>query len=119
MIFTAAHSVEMHVKITKKRLRQIIREEVGRNFHTTNQDPNSWFDQKGYDVLIYMDTSDQHWHVIIEKEDDDGVKKEVISKKFRDGEEAKHWARMQSDKIRGKYFASDGKDLSWESFDIT
>jgi hypothetical protein len=56
--------------ISIRRLRQIIREEIGRNYHTINNDPYSWQDHEGIDVEIYPSQGGYYAQVTVTFNDD-------------------------------------------------
>lgn len=79
---------------------------MGRNWHTPNQDPIQIEDLLDFDVLTYMDTTDGKWHVVIQQEIK-GEMKEICHETFGDGEEAKHWAWQKSEEEKRKQFSKE------------
>ena len=49
-------------RISLKKLRQLIREEIGRNYHTLDNDPYSFLDYPGINVETYADIETNGWY---------------------------------------------------------
>ena len=81
-----------------KLLESFIQEEIGRNYHTINNDPNTWESFQDYDVECYP-TENGDFTVDI------AFKGQKLSKtaRFKNETEAKHFARTVVDKHRVTY----------------
>ena len=94
-------------------LRMIIREEIGRNFHTTNNMPYSFEDYPEIDVQIYPSRGlggleDVRYNVKIDCLFDPSLN--IPLSTFGNEEEAKHFARGHADRLHQLYSLTDPKD---------
>lgn len=80
-----------------KDLKKFIREEIGRNFHTLNNDPYTFKDLSDYDIQI-TPHRDGVYHLVILK----GDKKVTPLTVYSTYEEAVHASRMFIDQDRVK-----------------
>lgn len=78
-----------------KLLEAFIQEEIGRNFHTVNTDPNTWKDFQDYNIECFP-TEKGDYTVDVSFKD----KKLSPTARFPNETEAKHFARMVVDKHR-------------------
>lgn len=83
------------MKITKRQLRRIIREEIGRNFHTINTSPYTFEDFKDYNIEIDGSTEGGFFLTIFFQDE-----KMMPSTRFSNYDDAHHHARMVIDKDR-------------------
>lgn len=83
------------MKITKRQLRRIIREEIGRNFHTINTSPYTFDDFEDYNVEIDGSTEGGFFLTIYFQDE-----KMTPSTRFSNYDDAHHHARMVIDKDR-------------------
>lgn len=92
------------MKITEKQLRQIIREEIGRDFKTPGdgfQDQFPWTTPEA-DIQVFANADSSSWIAIVNLPD--GEKLEASKST---AEEAKSWARQQWFKAQRDYFAKE------------
>jgi hypothetical protein len=85
------------MKISILNLRQLIREEIGRNFQTMNNDPFSFEDYEEIAVEIYPVERGNSYQVKIETVD--GTISRPL-RSFATEHEAKHYARNESEYLR-------------------
>jgi hypothetical protein len=85
-------------------LRKLIREEIGRNFHTLHPDPYTYEDFSDYDTEINGSTLEGFFLTV-------RYLGQVIfpTTFFRDETEARHRSRMVIDQHRVKIMNQDGK----------
>lgn len=83
------------MKITRSKIRDLILEEIGRNYHTVNNDPHLWDSFQDYQIEYYPLETGQFMV-------DVSFKGEKIAPSARKNTEAecKHYARMIVDKHR-------------------
>ena len=77
------------------KLIQLFVEEIGRNYHTTSNDPNMWDDFEDFQIEYYPLESGQYAVDISFKN-----KKLTPTARFNTEPECKHFARMVVDKHR-------------------
>ena len=91
------------MKLKISTLRKIIREEIGRNYRTLDNEPFTWKDYKDIEVNVYANQSDgfdsevkclsqPSWNTGIQSFQDEGT--------------ANHWARMHAERMMRKSFSS-------------
>ena len=85
------------MKISIPNLRKLIREEIGRNFYTQNNDPFSFENYKEVNIEIYPAQNGSAFHVKIESVDGSIV---LPIRSFANESEPKHYARNKADEIR-------------------
>ena len=78
-------------------LRSVIREEIGRNMRTLDNDPYNWEDYKDVEVETWVDPSSNRHFAKVECVSDPSLS--AGEKSFSDEHSASHWARMQSERI--------------------
>ncbi|MBT7914548.1 hypothetical protein HN588_11650 [Candidatus Bathyarchaeota archaeon] len=89
------------MRTTLQKLRRLIKEEIGRNWHTDqNYDQYPW-NANDIKVEIYPDVGSEEWWVSVEVEPGKFAKATHANQ-----EEAKHWAREQVEKARRKKFSN-------------
>ncbi len=94
------------MRISLQKLRRIIKEEIGRNWHTDqNHDQYPWASDD-IKVEIYPNIGSDEWWVSVEVEPGKFAKSTHANQ-----EEAKHWAREQVEKARRKKFANPVKPV--------
>ena len=76
-------------RISIKALRRIIREEIGRNYHTIDNDPYSWKDHEGIEVELYPTQDGYFAKVTVDFNDN----LSTDLRKFSNEEEATMFAR--------------------------
>ena len=86
-------------------LRKVIREEVGRNFHTINSDPYTYADFQDYDIQI-DGSSERGFFLTVYF----SGKKIAPTQRFGTQQEANHAARMFVDKHRVSRMNDDSKE---------
>ena len=92
------------MKISILNLRQLIREEIGRNFQTMNNDPFSFTDFEDIDISIYPTELGDAYYVEIETTD---KQISLPIRSFPTEPEAKHYARNKSEELRRRLTALD------------
>jgi len=85
------------MKISKRQLRKIIREEIGRNYRTLDTDPYNWEDYADVEVETWVDPTDDTHHAKVDCVSDPSLS--AGEKSFQDEFSASHWARMQAEYI--------------------
>jgi hypothetical protein len=94
------------MRLSIKSLRSLIREEIGRNFHSIETNPPFNFEnQPGIEVSIYPAESGQTYYVEIIVMDNDNLSSPTRS--FQNEEEARMFARQYVDEISRKRMASN------------
>ena len=78
-----------------KLLKDFIKEEISRNYHTTSNDPNMWDDFEDFQIEYYPLESGQYAVDISFKNE-----KLTPTARFNNEAECKHFARMVVDKHR-------------------
>ena len=83
---------------TKHRLRKIIKEEIGRNYHTIDPTSYTWDDYSEVNLVTRVDPHEEKWYakVVVKNRPDLSTREQVFSNE----EEATQWGRNLSDKIR-------------------
>ena len=81
----------------RRLIRKIIREEIGRNYHTLDTDPYTWRDYEDVHFEIHPDIGADGWYASVECESDPSLS--TGEHKFEDEQSAEHWARMKSEEI--------------------
>lgn len=76
-------------------LKAFIREEIGRNYHTIDNDPNTWESFSDYNIEYYPMENGQYTVDVSFKGE-----KLVPTARFKSETECKHFARMIVDKHR-------------------
>jgi len=101
--------MELLRKYIRLSLSAILREEVGRSYHTPNMTPSiDLLDQEGLKVTNYYDSTTEEWVVIIEKLNKKTDEwEEIFEKSFKDGEEARFWMNQQADLLQRQKFSQD------------
>tara|TARA_B100001123_G_scaffold437566_2_gene570091 strand:- start:32933 stop:33259 length:327 start_codon:yes stop_codon:yes gene_type:complete len=86
------------VKIStlRKIVRTILREEIGRNYHTIDNDPYSWEDYPGISVDVYPMGNGQQWYSQVTVEFDDNLSTPL--RIFASEEDAQNFARQNVEK---------------------
>ncbi len=85
------------MRVTIGQLRKIIREELGRNLRTLDNDPYTWEDYKDVTVDTWVDTSNDKHFAKVDCISDPSLS--LPAKSFPDEHSADHWARMQAERI--------------------
>ena len=85
------------MRITLRQLRRIIREEIGRNYHTLDTDPYTWQDYDDVHYEVHPSIAEDGWYASVECVSDPSLS--TGEHKFADEQSAEHWARMQSEEI--------------------
>tara|TARA_B100000214_G_scaffold374868_1_gene359028 strand:- start:6580 stop:6894 length:315 start_codon:yes stop_codon:yes gene_type:complete len=96
------------VKLLREYIRELLREEPGRSYHTPNMDPMDVMEQEGFRVSSYIDINSGNSHVTIEqynKKTDQWD--EVYEKVFENAEEAMFWMNNQAQIYQRKKFSQD------------
>ena len=96
------------MKLLREYIRELLREEPGRSYHTPNMDPMDVMEQEGFRVSSYIDISSGNSHVTIEEYDKKTDQwEEVYEKVFENAEEAMFWMNNQAQIYQRKKFAQD------------
>ena len=85
----------MYKFILKKIIRNIISEEIGRNYRTLENEPYSWEDHSDINTLMYRN-GDQYTCSVKCLSD---PKLSTSEHTFNTEQEAQHWMRKQAEKI--------------------
>jgi len=85
------------MRITESRLRKFIREEIGRNYHTLDNDPYSWKEYEDVHVEIHPDVGTEEWTAEVDCLSNPSLS--TGEHRFQDEQSADHWARMMADEI--------------------
>ena len=96
------------MKLLREYIRELLREEPGRSYHTPNMDPMDVMEQEGFRVSSYIDINSGNSHVTIEeynKKTDQW--EEVYEKVFENAEEAMFWMNNQAQIYQRKKFSQD------------
>ena len=96
------------MKLLREYIRELLREEPGRSYHTPNMDPMDVMEQEGFRVSSYIDINSGNSHVTIEqynKKTDQWD--EVFEKVFKNAEEAMFWMNNQAQIYQRKKFSQD------------
>ena len=96
------------MKLLREYIRELLREEPGRSYHTPNMDPMDVMEQEGFRVSSYIDINSGNSHVTIEqynKKTDQWD--EVYEKVFENAEEAMFWMNNQAQIYQRKKFSQD------------
>ena len=102
------------MRITMRQLRKIIREEIGRNYHTLDNDPNTWKDYEDVHVEVHPDIGQDGWYASVKCKSDPSLS--TGEHLFADEQSAEHWARMRAEEIMRATLESHGMD-NLESLD--
>ena len=78
-------------------LRAIIREEIGRNYHTLDNDPYSYEDYPGVRIEFYPSSECSMWQAKVTCEFDDTLSTPLRS--FNTQEDAQHFVRQHAEKM--------------------
>jgi len=84
-------------QISLKRLRRLIREEIGRNYHTIDNDPYSFLDYPGIEVEIYVAPEANGWYAQVTNEFDESL--DTPLRLFADEASAQSFARNKAEEI--------------------
>lgn len=96
------------MELLREYIRELLREEPGRSYHTPNVDPIDIMEQEGIRVQSYFDSANDTINVTIEqynKKSDEW--EEIFQKDFHDPLDAQFWMRQQVEKYQRKNFAKD------------
>ena len=92
------------MRISIKDLRMLIREEIGRNYHSLETNPPFNFEnQPGIEVSIYPAEAGQTYYVEIVVEDNEDLS--APTRSFQNEEEARMFARQYVDEVVRKQMA--------------
>jgi len=87
-------------------IRQVLFEEIGRNYHSLDTNPNTWSSFQDFEIEYYPQEDGTYLMDIFFK----GKQMAPISK-FGSYEDAQHHARMIVDKYRVEYMNATEKDI--------
>ncbi len=85
------------MKLKISTLRKIIREEIGRNYHTINDEPFTWKDYADIDVYVY---ANQNGGFDAEVKCSKKPSLNTGIQSFDDEGAANHWARMHAERMK-------------------
>tara|TARA_R100000008_G_scaffold82284_1_gene66406 strand:+ start:8608 stop:8898 length:291 start_codon:yes stop_codon:yes gene_type:complete len=94
-------------KVLLATIREIILEEIGRNYHTVDPDPNTWDNFQDYEIEYYPQADGSYLMDISFKD-----KKLMHTSRHASESDAKHMARMIIDKHRVDYMNSTSKEIT-------
>ena len=77
-------------------LRDLIREELGRDLESPRPDPLTWKDYPGIQVTIVADASDGAYIAQVKVDDDESLS--TPSRRFKSEQDAMFWARDKADR---------------------
>ena len=80
----------------RKLIRKILREEIGRNYHTIDNDPYSWEDYPDIHADIYPLANGGQWHVKVTVDFDDDLS--TPARTFATEDDARNFARQHVEK---------------------
>ena len=86
-------------------VRLIVREEIGRNYHTADTDPYTWKDYSDVKIETHPRTTSDQWSAQVTCISDPSLSSDERS--FPDEQSAEHWARMEAEKIFRKTINKD------------
>jgi hypothetical protein len=92
--------------VLKLLVREILFEEIGRNYHTLDPQPNTWDSFQDFEIEYYPQNNGTFLLDLSFK-----GKKLVPLSRFGSQEDAKHYARMVVDKFRVGYMNSIDKEI--------
>ena len=85
------------IRILREIVSRVLKEEIGRNFHTLDNDPYSWKNYPGIHVNIYPVTNGGQWFVQVTCDFDDDLSTPLRA--FATEEDANSFARENVEKI--------------------
>ncbi len=88
-------------------VREVLREEIGRNYHTVDPDPNTWDSFQDFEIEYYPQGDGTYLMDISFK-----GKSVTPTSRFGSKEEAQHHARMIVDKYRVQYMNATDQSVS-------
>jgi len=94
-------------KVLLSTIREILLEEIGRNYHTVNPDPNTWNSFQDYEIEYYPQADGSYLMDISFMN-----KKLMHTSKYASESDAKHMARMIVDKHRVDYMNATSKEIT-------
>jgi hypothetical protein len=94
-------------EILKDLIREILEEEIGRNYHTLDPDPNTWDTFQDFEIEYYPQGDGTYLMDISFK-----GKKLAPTSRFGSQDDARHQARMIVDKHRVSYMNSTSGEIS-------
>ena len=95
----------MKLSLLKKIIRQIICEEIGRNYHTLDNDPYSWEDYPDIHAEIYPMSNGVEWFVQVTVDFDDSLS--TPSRSFATEDDARNFARQHVEKANRERLAKN------------
>jgi len=93
-------------KDLKRFIHEILREEISRNYHTVNTEPNNWSSFQDFEIEYYPQSDGSYLMDIAFK-----GKKLAPTSRFGSHEDAQHQARMIVDKYRVEYMNTTEQDI--------
>ena len=84
-------------KNAESKLRNIVREEIGRNYHTIDTDPYSWKDNPNIEITLYPNSHSNEYTAKVECLSNPELSTE--ERRFPDETSADFWARKRADEI--------------------
>ena len=85
----------MYKFILKKIIRNIISEEIGRNYRTLENDPYSWADHPDINTIMY--SNGDQYSCKVECKSQPSLSTDLYS--FPNEQEAQHWMRKKAEEI--------------------
>ena len=93
-------------QLIREVVKTILLEEIGRNYHTLDPDPNTWDSFQDFEIEYYPQGDGTYLMDISFKN-----KKIIPTSRFGSQEEARHHARMVLDKYRVQYMNATSQEL--------
>jgi hypothetical protein len=97
----------MIYRILSQTIREILHEEIGRNYHTVNPEPNLWDSFQDYEIEYYPQADGAYLMDISFK-----GKELAPTSRYASESDAKHRARMIIDKHRVDYMNATSKEIT-------
>ena len=86
----------MNLSLLRKVIRQLVNEEIGRNYHTLDNDPYSYEDYPGIHVETYPMSDGSRWFAQVTVDFDDALT--TPSRVFSTEDDARNFARQHAEK---------------------
>ena len=95
------------MKILKQYIREILQEEIGRNYHTIDPDPNTWDSFQDFEIEYYPQEDGSYLLDLSFK-----GKPLIKTARFSSQTDAKSFARQTIDKCRVEYMNATEKNVT-------
>ena len=94
-------------QLIRKAIREILLEEIGRNYHTIDPDPNTWDTFEDFEIEYYPQADGSYLMDMSFK-----GKQIIPTSRFGSQQDARHHARMIVDKVRVDYMNTTSSELN-------